>query len=480
MNDLKIKLGNIESYDFDTTKYRENLRRDLLNRYDAIYGESMNNPKKRDFSLFKRFVPVMASIALVAFIGFEFFTRPLSAYAFLKQVEEMNFSDGNGLSFKFSYALADVKFEVDVIKANSGDAYVKVVSSGKEQGEVLLKNGSIFSQGVEGIEKKDLLEKSVNSLILANYSDPRADLKSLMKKDDVKIELLEDDPSKLVKISYQELNDGTLETVEYKFLGFKPLERTVYNEDQELKLVVYNEVDIFNESLDTVFDSKTAVEVASISESSNAIDSKIDVLVDEFKNLPESEKIVFLDVFTPYLAESSSLAEEVAPAIATLDVLPDVQVLKRDEFVSELLNNEVILVEEVKSPNEPVSSVLAVPAIITTIPAIVPPVPVLKRELDSLDIDASGIQTSEPSIVEEESLQPVLIEEEKQSSESEGDLKTETVIDEGVEIQDKEPIDYGEIRKQKEIESYDAVVDRKERRLESETEKYIEYFPSAE
>lgn len=306
MNDSKTKLGQVKPYAYDASNFKSQLKAELVRRYRAQYGIeedfAIQVSEKASFFSFKRFVfaPIMAIFALVAFVSYEYVTKPMTAYAYLKRVEKHNKNLEGGFEINTIHTVNGYELNVNLVKDKTGDIHVSVMSGGFEVENFVMHDGVLYVKEEVGLkeEKAMALTSVMNSLMLAELSDPQDEWKDLMNREDVDFSEAEDG---LVKLSYEEDLDGDVFVNELYFRDFAQVKRTRVAKNPEtvrsivsaktsVETIEYGEIRPVTEEIEKPVDYVVFVSNDKFNEKmTEFVDTEVDDLVREYVALPEKE-----------------------------------------------------------------------------------------------------------------------------------------------------------------------------------------------
>lgn len=245
MNDAKTKLGQMKAYEYDASKFKSELKSKLMREYRAKYGIEEDfraevRDRKSFFSFNKLvFTPIMAVLVLAVFISYEYVNKPMTAYAYLKQVEKHNSDLKDGLKVHTIHTVNGYTLDVEVLRDKDGNLEVNVSQEGNEVESFVMHDGVLYvkedikpnvemateafvSDESSTIDKAGELTSILNSLVLADLADPQDEWKDIMNRADVTFEEKEDG---LVHISYEENLDGKVFVNDFSFRDFAPVRK---------------------------------------------------------------------------------------------------------------------------------------------------------------------------------------------------------------------------------------------------------------
>lgn len=444
MNDAKTKLGQVKPYSFDASGFKSQLKARLMQEYRAQYGveEDFVAEKSENGSFFSFnkliFTPIVAILVLAVFISYEYITKPMTAYAYLKRVERLSKSLENGFKVSTVHTIDGYTLNVDVKKDKSGDINVSVRQDGAEVESFVMSDGVLYVKETFDLkqERADELTSVLSSLMLAELSDPRSEWRDLMERDDVNLSEEEDGS---VKISYEESLGGGTFVNELYFRDYAPVKRTrVAKSEQvnlaletplslrEIETIEYKEIVPVSEEVEKPVDYVVFVDNPEFNEKMTSfVETEVDDLVREYSALPEKE-VYFVwgkqdvipapsdaavDVSTmilrgeePGLVESDIRARgEILPDLSDLPTLSEVvlpqaelkepDIEKRLELVRDTYLEEVFydLLEDDEKSSEPDGGLKEV---VPAVEVVVPPVK------DFSKIETPGIGTERKIDVE--------------------------------------------------------------------------------
>ncbi len=313
MNDAKTKLGQVEPYEYDASKFKGQLKANLMREYRKKYGvEEVFEaaPERKPFFSFGKlaFAPVMAVLVLAVFIGYEYVSQPMTAYAYLKKVEKHHKQlKKHGVKVHTTHIVDGYELEVESVKDKAGNIQVRVVQDDVEVENFVMKDGILYidedlkedtstASEVEvatKVERAEDLSSILSSLVLAEIADPQDEWTELISKEGVEFEELEDD---FVNIKYEEEIDGEVFVNELVFKDFEPVsklrtrkvgERLIARGAEEIK---YHEVAPLK---DKVVKPETHIVFIENPEFNDKItefvEEEVEDLIEEYVELPEKD-----------------------------------------------------------------------------------------------------------------------------------------------------------------------------------------------
>lgn len=308
MNDAKTKLGQVKPYSFDASGFKSQLKARLMQEYRAQYGveEDFVAEKSENGSFFSFnkliFTPIVAILVLAVFISYEYVTKPMTAYAYLKKVERLSKSLENGFKVSTVHTVDGYTLNVDVKKDKSGDINVSVRQDGDEVENFVMSDGVLYVKETFDLKQERAVELTsvLNSLMLAELSDPRSEWRDLMERDDVNLSEEEDGS---VKISYEESLGGETFVNELYFRDYAPVKRVrVAKSEQvdlaletplslrEIETIEYKEIVPTSEEVEKPVDYVVFVDNSEFNEKMTSfVETEVDDLVREYSALPEKE-----------------------------------------------------------------------------------------------------------------------------------------------------------------------------------------------
>ncbi len=492
MNDVKTKLGQIETYEHDASRFKAELRSRLVHEYAMRVEENKGEYEPRSFRWRFAFVPVMAALTLIVFIGYEYLAQPLTAYAYLEEVERRMAILGGGVTIRLVQELGDTSYDIDVSRGKDGDMSIRVKRAGKVVEDVVVQEGVLYVANMPQVEVpaddlKENLTSIVNSLVIAEAADPRNELSEMMRREGVEIELLEGDKNGLVKVSYEEGVGDEAYRHEFLFRDFVPVERKTItlNEDittslrsvaQEVSTVSYKEfVPLEKEVSVDPAQYRVFVEDAQFTEKVDVLlETRLPDLAREYAKLPEENKVRYLDVWED--AEILSAPEVTAvmderpiDAIPVLKVrLEPVEAVPSVTANPELLRDSYIDREFDEIFREVVEKKDEIPVPVLVVPEVKP------------DYRDALIDNSIPEPYMAEPIDPIILPEDKGSYLEPVIEKEIPILDTNLKTPETTSEDtptYIEILEDRVRSQYDAAERRRESRMEKQEIQLKEYQP---
>ncbi|MDP4008592.1 MAG: hypothetical protein Q8P68_05375 [Candidatus Peregrinibacteria bacterium] len=265
MNDAKTKLGQMKAYEYDASKFKLELKRKLMQEYHAQYGIEEDfraqAPEKKSFFNFNKlvFTPIMAILVLAVFISYEYVNKPMTAYAYLKQVEKHNSDLKDGVKVHTIHTVNGYTLDVEVLRDKDGNLQVNVSQEGNTVENFVMHDGVLYvKEDVKPVvemmaeaafvdnvatDRADELTSILNSLVLADLADPQDEWKDIMTKDDV---TFTEEENGLVRIAYEENFDGKVFINELSFRDFAPvskIRKQKFADDVNRSMIARNDVE---------------------------------------------------------------------------------------------------------------------------------------------------------------------------------------------------------------------------------------------
>lgn len=381
MNDAKTKLGQVKPYSFDADGFKSQLKSKLMQEYKAQYGIeedfAIEVSESKSFFSFNKLIltPVMALLVLAVFISYEYVTKPMTAYAYLKKVERRNKSLENGFKVNTVHTIDGYTLNVDVKKDKSGDVRVSVRQDGNEVENFVMSDGVLYVKETFDLKQERATELTsvLSSLMLAELSDPRSEWRDLMERDDVDLSEEEDGS---VKISYEESLGGETFVNELYFRDYAPVKRVRVAKTEERRMALetsvsppkmetieYREIMPVAEEIEKPVDYVVFVDNVKFNEKiSEFADTELDDLVREYSSLPEKEV---------YFVWDEMVLREVEPEPVVIESDKHVEAetpLVRDTYLEEVFYD---LLGDDEKPSEPDDGLKEVPP---AVEVVVPPV----------------------------------------------------------------------------------------------------------
>jgi|GEM_PF-5008720 len=324
MSDAKTKLAQVKPYEHDASKFKGELKAQLMQEYRKKYGIEevfeREEPKQPWFSL-PKFVltPVMAVLVLAVFIGYEYVSQPMTAYAYLKEVEKRHKElKKSGVKVRTTHTINGYELEVESMKDEDGNFQVAVFTDGYEVEHFVMEDGVLYVKDEAGTselvgeetteedialknemlkaERAEDLNSIMTSMVFADLADPQDEWMELLERDDVEFTESEDG---LVHLSYEELVDGEIFVNELQFRDFEPVRRVRGRKSHKKasaliaeadEVIEYHEVAPLKEKVRRPGAYVVFVENTEFNEKiTSFVDEEVDDLVTEYVQLPEKD-----------------------------------------------------------------------------------------------------------------------------------------------------------------------------------------------
>lgn len=264
MSDFKSKLRQIKTYKYDSSEFKDELRTNLMREYRKKNTLTQGTYKKRNFGFKFVLAPVMTALVLIIVMSFNFISTPMTAYAYLAEVDKQHNALKNQGSIIYTTQIINgEEYKIKSNKDSKGNSKIQVWKDDIEISNFLIKDKLLFIKelsdptallndlsDLEYEEPSTLkqqnklndLQSILSSIALAELSNPTDEWEKLIKKDGVKIKFLENE---LVEISYEELVNGKTKNYKLYFRDFQPVSKEIKDlNNNKTTIIKYDKVQV--------------------------------------------------------------------------------------------------------------------------------------------------------------------------------------------------------------------------------------------